>query len=106
MVGVVGDDEHARWLIERFQQDNVDTGGVRAMRQYADGRTASTGTAVQVVMGTLRTGDKVRTANNTRVENKLGGQKYEAESETNRMGRTQTGWVRDRLERGREGTIC
>jgi hypothetical protein len=60
LVGVVGADEHARWLLGRFRADGVDTGGVRAMRQYRDGRVASTGTAVQVVMCTLRSGDKVR----------------------------------------------
>lgn len=82
LVGVVGDDEHARWLLGRFRADGVDTGGVRAMRQYADGRVASTGTAVQVVMGTLRSGDKVRPetecwsqSQSCRAENKVVGPK-------------------------------
>lgn len=59
LVGVVGADEHARWLLERFGSDGVDTSGVREMTHYADGRTAFTGTAVQVVMGTLQSGDQV-----------------------------------------------
>lgn len=58
LVGVVGADEHARWLLERFGSDGVDTSGVREMTHYADGRTAFTGTAVQVVMGTLQSGDQ------------------------------------------------